>query len=102
MLVISRLPAGGAGGRAGLVEGGDEDSGECEGDGGQARDHEQVLVVHELGLHAGAFQLNASALSKIGGAIVGYSGGACGASGGVEGCAVVSETAQVELRSGRV
>jgi hypothetical protein len=60
---------------------------------------------HGRGLHSFTFQLNVSASYGIGGAFRGYFGGVYEVSGGVRGClgcAFVSETAQVELRSGRV
>jgi len=56
-------------------------------------------------LHSSNFQLNVSALYGTGGAFREHSGGAYGVSGGVRGslgCVFVSETAQVELRSGRM
>jgi len=56
------------------------------------------------GLHTSTFQLNLSAVHGIGGARRGCVARVKGVSGGVQvvGCILVSDTAQVELRSGRV
>ena len=57
------------------------------------------------GLHSFIFQLNVSAFCGIGSAFRDCLGGVSGVSGGIRGClrcVFVSETAQVELRSGRV
>ena len=57
------------------------------------------------GLHSFTFQLKVSAFYGIRGAIRGYSWGdyeVLGSFRGCKGCVFVSETAQVELRSGRV
>ena len=57
------------------------------------------------GLHSFTFQLNVSAFCGIGGAFRGSFRGCSGVLGGMRGCAgwvFLSETAQVELKSGRV
>jgi hypothetical protein len=53
------------------------------------------------GLHSSTIQLNVSAFCGIGGACMGHSGGVSGYEG-VTMVYLVSETAQVELKSGRV
>ena len=66
----------------------------------------QLHVVPRLrGIHSFTFQLNVSALFRIGGVFRGYSGDDYEGSRGAEGwlwCDFASETAQVELRRGRV
>ena len=57
------------------------------------------------GLHSFTFQLNISAFCDIVGPFGGCSGGVSGVSEGIKEClggVFASETAQVELRSGRV
>jgi hypothetical protein len=64
-----------------------------------------VVMIPGRGLHSFTFQLNLSAFCGIGGAWRGYLRGVHEVLGGIMeclGCAFVSETAQVELRSGRV
>jgi len=53
------------------------------------------------GLHSFTFQLNISAFHGIGGAFWGYLGGVYDVPGVLRG-GFVSQTAQVELKSGRV
>ena len=64
-----------------------------------------LLVPNSRGSHSSTFRLNVSALCGIGGAFgkcVGGVQGVLGGSYGVFGVCLVSETAQVELESGRV